>query len=407
MQSTRFLGRYSAPHVFTLVIISGLGALAMNLFLPSLPAISLYFNEDKAVVQLTISLYLFAVAFLQLFLGPFSDFFGRRPVVLFGISVFIIGTLVCIYAPNVETLLLGRALQAFSAAGQVIGRAAIRDMVSSGKAASMIGYVTMGMTLAPMVGPVVGGYLGELYGWQAPFWLLLSVGVLVFVITFADMGETRKVAAPNLTSQFLTYPILFRSRRFWGYSLTAMLCSGAFFSLLGGGPYVATEFFKLTPGQFGLFFMFISVGYMTGNFLSGKFAQNVGIGRMMIYGNFVLTAGIITAIIANMLFPANPLSFFLPLTCVGLGNGITLPSAHAGIVSTRPEIAGAASGLGGFLGLMGGGSLSMLAGIVLGPGSNPIPLLMLMLVTSLLAICSTQYVAHIDRVELAHHSTAD
>ena len=167
----------------------------MNIFLPSLPSISEHFNADKKIVQLTITLYLFATAFLQPILGPLSDYYGRRPIVLFGLIGFFVGTVICIFAPNIETLLIGRIVQATSAAGMVISRAIIRDIVGREKAASMIGYVTMGMAIAPMIGPTMGGYLDEFFGWQATFWLLLVFSVIVLYITWADLGETRKIAA--------------------------------------------------------------------------------------------------------------------------------------------------------------------------------------------------------------------
>ncbi len=400
MQSRNFLNRRTPPHILTLVLVTGLSALSMNIFLPSLPSISQNFGADKAVVQLAITLYLFAIALMQPILGPLSDYFGRRPVVLLGLYGFFAGTLVCIFAVNIEMLLIGRMIQALSAAGMVTSRAIVRDMVGREKSASMIGYVTMGMALAPMIGPALGGFLDEYYGWQSAFWLLFSFGLIVYVITWFDLGETRKSAASSLTSQFSCYPILLKSRRFWGYSLSASFCSGAFFSFLGGGPYVATQYLELAPSQFGLFFAFISVGYMAGNYISGLWSERLGITRMMTFGNFIMLAGIISAMLLLYYIGKNPYFFFAPLTLLGLGNGMTLPNANAGIVSVHPELAGAASGLGGFLQIAGGASFSILAGLVLGPLSNPLPLLMLMAIIAMMGIIAVMYVVYVDRLEL-------
>ncbi|MCF6320661.1 MAG: multidrug effflux MFS transporter [Rhizobiaceae bacterium] len=399
MSSRSFLNPRTPPHIVTLVLISGLSALTMNIFLPSLPSISIHFNEDKTVVQLAITLYLIAIAIMQPVLGPFSDYYGRRPVVLFGMFGFFVGTFITIYAPTIEVLLAGRMIQALCATGLVVSRAIIRDMVGREKSASMIGYVTMGMALAPMIGPVIGGFLDEYYGWQAPLWLLIFSGVIVFVIIWFDLGETRKTAAPNLTSQFANYPTLLSSRRFWGYSLSASFCSGAFFALLGGGPYVATQYYSLAPSQFGMYFAIIAVGYMAGNFISGRYSESFGITKMMIYGNIVVAAGIVIAIFLLIFVIKAPLSFFLPLIFLGIGNGMTLPNANAGIVSLHPRLAGAASGLGGFLQISIGALFSILAGFVLDAQSYPMPLLMLMLVVTLLGICATLYVVYIDNLE--------
>lgn len=399
MQRQSFLNRQSPPHIFTLVILVALSALSMNIFLPSLPSISEHFNEDKKVVQLTITLYLFATAFLQPILGPLSDFYGRRPVVLFGLIGFFIGTMICLLASNIEILLFGRMIQAMSAAGMVISRAIIRDIVGWEKAASMIGYVTMGMAIAPMIGPTIGGYLDEFFGWQATFWLLLVLAIIVFYITLFDLGETRKTAAPDLTSQFASYPILLRSRRFWGYSLTAAASAGTFYSILGGGPYVATQYFELTPSQFGMYFASISIGYMFGNYLSGRYAERLGISFLLIYGNVVAAIGVLLAFLLLMDGSKNALFFFLPICLVGVGNGMSLPSANAGIVSLHPSLAGAASGLGGFLQIVLGAGFSMLAGFVLGPLSNPAPMLVLMMAIAVLGICIASYVVYIDNQE--------
>ena len=399
MGAGSFLNRQSPPHIVTLVLVVALSALSMNIFLPSLPSISDYFNADKRVVQLTITLYLFATAFLQPILGPLSDYYGRRPVVLFGLIGFLVGTIVCIYAPNIEVLLIGRIIQATSAAGMVISRAIIRDMVGRDKAASMIGYVTMGMAIAPMIGPTIGGYLDEYFGWQAAFWLLFAFSIIVYIITWADLGETRKVAAPDLTSQFASYPVLLRSRRFWGYSLTAAASAGSFYAILGGGPYVATQYFELTPSQFGMYFAIISIGYMFGNYLSGRFAEQIGIAPLLIFGNVVVAMGVLLAFLLLVGGSKNALYFFLPISLVGVGNGMSLPSANAGIVSLHPSLAGAASGLGGFLQIVIGATLSMIAGFVLGPLSNPAPMLILMMAIAILGICFAYYVVYIDKQE--------
>src|SRR5690554_911819 len=190
MKPARFLDRTTPPHLFTLVLATATGALTMNIFLPSLPAIAGHYQADYAVVQLIVSLYLAATGTLQLFIGPASDRFGRRPVMLACFTVFILGSVAALFAPTIETLLAARILQAFSASGMVLSRAIVRDTVSTDEAASRIGYITMGMSVVPMIGPFVGGLLDEYYGWQASFLLILMFGTLAFAIIYLDLGET-------------------------------------------------------------------------------------------------------------------------------------------------------------------------------------------------------------------------
>jgi DHA1 family bicyclomycin/chloramphenicol resistance-like MFS transporter len=392
-------GQVAAPHLVTLVMAAAMGSLAMNIFLPSLPGMAHHFGSDYAVMQLAVSLYLAATALLQLFIGPASDRFGRRPVMLTCFAIFLVGTLAAVYAPTVEALLACRLLQAFSSAGMVISRAVVRDTVGTAEAASQIGYITMGMSVVPMIGPMIGGFLDELYGWQATFWLTLAFGVVAFVIVVADLGETNRNRSESLAAQFRAYPQLFGSPRFWGYSLTAAFTTGAFFAFIGGGPYVASEMLYLTPSQYGFYFGIISLGYMFGNFLSGRYAGRVGINRMMLSGNIVGAAGMLLAIGLFGTGVHHPLSLFGPVFFTGVGNGLTLPSANAGIVSVKPHLAGSASGLGGALQIGGGAALSVLAGALLTPQTGPFPLLWVMLLSSAAAALSTFYVIHVARRE--------
>lgn len=395
--STSFLDRTTPPHIVTLVLATATGALAMNVFLPSLPGIARYFDADYAVVQLAVSLYLAATAVLQLIIGPASDRFGRRPVMLGCFGIFLVASLATIYAPTIEFMLAARVLQAFSAAGMVLSRAIVRDTVNTDEAASKMGYITMGMAAVPMVGPAIGGILDELYGWQAAFLLTLGFGIVAFVVVYLDLGETNRNKSSSMLAQVRAYPELARSRRFWGYVLTAAFTSGTFFAFLGGGPYVATEMLGLRPSQYGYYFAIISVGYMFGNFLSGRFSRRFGINAMMFAGCVVASCG---AIAALGIFGAgyfHALSLFGPTVLVGVGNGMTLPNANAGIVSVRPHLAGSASGLGGSMQIGGGAVLAMMCGILLSPHTGPWPLLWMMLLSTLGAIGASLYVMRIAR----------
>jgi len=395
--SNRLFNRATPPHPVTLVLATASSALTMNVFLPSLPGMAKHFDTDYAVVQLAVSLYLVVTALLQTVIGPASDRFGRRPVMLACFAVFVVGSLAAIYAPTIEVLLACRLLQASSAGGMVLSRAAIRDTVDTAEAASMIGYVTMGMSVVPMIGPMIGGFLDELYGWQATFLLMLSFGIVALAVIYLDFGETNHHRAASLGEQFRSYPELLSSRRFWGYTATAAFTSGAFFAFIGGGPYVASEMLKLSPSQYGFYFGILSVGYMLGNFISGRFSRRIGINRMMFLGNVVAVLGMALAIALFALGYTHPLSLFGTAFFTGVGNGITLPNANAGMVSVRPHLAGSASGLGGALQTGGGAVLSVAATAVLSPESGPYPLLWVMLLSSAAAVVATLYVMYVER----------
>ncbi len=387
--SNRLFNRTTPPHIVTLVLATASSALTMNVFLPSLPGMAKHFNTDYAVMQLAVTLYLLSTAVLQVFFGPASDRFGRRPVMLACFVVFILGTIGALAAPDVGTLLACRLLQAFSAAGMVLARAIVRDTVGMAAAASKMGYITMGMALVPMVAPFIGGLVDEIYGWQATFVVALLFGLVAFGFIYFDLGETNHSPSSSFAAQFRSYPELLRSGHFWGYAAIAAFTSGTFFAFVGGGPYVATEMLGLSPSGYGMYFAFVSLGYMGGNFASGRYSTRAGIVRMMMLGSIIATFGMLFPIVLFAAGLMHPISLFGPAIFIGLGNGMTLPNANAGLVSVKPELAGTASGLGGALQMGGGALLSFAGGAFLTPTSGPYPLLIVMLVSTVLALAAT------------------
>ena len=232
----KFLNRRTPPHISTLILMTGLAALALNIFLPSLPNMTTYFDVPYRLMQLSVALYLAVNAVLQILIGPISDKLGRRPVILAGMAIFVVASIGCALAETAGVFLAFRMMQAGIVVAMVLSRAIVRDMVPQDRAASMIGYVTMGMAVVPMLGPILGGILEQAFGWQANFWALAAIGALIMVLTWADLGETAAGSGLSLGQQFREYPALCRSLRFWGYAGAAALSSGAFFAYLGGAP---------------------------------------------------------------------------------------------------------------------------------------------------------------------------
>lgn len=368
----------TAPHLLTLVALSGVSALSMNVFLPSLPGMARDFEVDYGFMQLSVSAYIGATAVLQLLGGPISDRYGRRPVVIWGLVIFLLATIGTLIAPNATVFLMFRMLQSVVSVCILVPRAVIRDLYDGDRAASMLGYVTMGMAVVPMMAPVFGGVLDEWFGWQANFAVMGLLGLGVLILSWRDMGETVRGGGMPMRQQMRNYPILARSQRFWGYCLAATLASGAFFAYLGGAPFVGDQVFGLTPAQVGYWFAAPSVGYLLGNFLSGRYSARIGLNRMILWGALVCLLALVLALVIDLLGMLVPLAFFGAIAVMGFGNGMVLPNANAGLMGVRPELAGTASGLGGALAVGGGAALSALAGALLQPGSGAGPLLVIM-----------------------------
>jgi DHA1 family bicyclomycin/chloramphenicol resistance-like MFS transporter len=376
----------------TLILITGISALNMSIFLPSLAAMTAYFDTEYAVMQVSLSGYLAATAVLQIFVGPLSDRFGRRPIVIGSLLIFVIATLGALFSTTVEAFLFFRILQAAIATCMVLGRAIVRDIVPDAQAASMIGYVTMGMALVPMVGPMIGGALEQAFDWHATFVFLVLAGIGTLALVYYDLGETLAKGGMGFRAQVRSYPELFRSPRFWGYVMCAAFASGAFFALLGGASFVGTTIFGLSPVWNGIALGAPAVGYAMGNFLSGRFSVRLGINKMALIGTGITIAGLGTSVLLTLAGLIHPLVFFGFCSFLGLGNGLILPNVMAGSISVRPHLAGTASGLGGAIMIGGGAALSQVAGSILTVESGTLPLQLIMLGTSMMAFLSVVFV---------------
>ncbi|MTH36221.1 Bcr/CflA family efflux MFS transporter [Paracoccus limosus] len=380
------------PSLFTLVAITGTGALAMNIFLPSLPDMARHFGVEYGVMQLAVSAFLAVSALLQLLCGPVSDRFGRRPVILGAFAIFVLATIGTLLAPTAGWFLAFRLTQAVVTTGFVLSRAVIRDMVPAERAASMIGYATMGMSLVPMIAPTLGGILDEIFGWRASFVTMGVLGSIVLLLCWFGLGETARGGGVPLRQQIATYPLLARSQRFWGYALAATRSAGAFYAYLGGAPFVGRQILHLSASEVGYWFAAPSVGYALGNFLSARFSTRFGMNRMMLAGAVICTLPLIMALLADLGGTRTPLVFFGSVAFMGLGNGMLLPNANAGMMSVRPELAGTASGLGGAMAVSGGAALAALAASFLHQDRGAAPLLAIMAGVSAGSILCTLWV---------------
>ncbi|WP_209000075.1 multidrug effflux MFS transporter [Pannonibacter tanglangensis] len=391
------------PSMAILVAISTVNPLAMNIYLPSLAGMIAAFNATSAEVQLTMSLYLAAVGVAQIFLGPISDRYGRRPVVVGGMAVFVVGTVICLLAPDITTLIIGRIIQALGGCtGLVLGRAIVRDLYERDQAASMIGYVTMGMAVGPMFAPALGGALDGRFGWQGGFYLLLALGIVVLVAAWYDLHETHHTRSrgQGIGGLVASYRTLGATPAFWAYAATAMFTSAVYFAFLGGAPFIAAAVLGMTPLGMGLYFMLVAAGYIVGNGLSGRYAQRIGVIRMITIGSLMpLVAVVLTGTLFGLGI-VHPLSLFLPMLIVGLGNGLCLPSAIAGAVSVRPDLAGAASGLAGSMQIGLGAVSSALVAFLLSEEMYPAttwPLVLVMAVCVVMTLVSVAAAAAVER----------
>lgn len=371
----------SPPKLTTLVLLTAFSTLSLNMFVPSLANIAAGLRADYALVNLSISGFLAVTAVLQVVLGPLSDRYGRRLVLLVALTVFVVASVGCLLAQDVWTFLAFRLLQGAVIAGSALSPAIVRDTAPAQRAASLIGYIAMAMAAAPMLAPVLGGGLDELFGWRANFAAFAIGGGLLLVLCWVDLGETNAAPAATFAQQLRVYPELLRSPRFWGYALCTSLSAGSFFAFLSGAPLVAHAVLDLSPATLGICLGSITGGFAFGSFLSGRIAARHELTTMMLAGRVVACLGLSVGLVLLLAGVVNVFTIFGATLFVGIGNGLTAPSGKVGAMSVRPRLAGSAAGLSGALTVAIGAVLTSLTGVVL-PVENPAPMLIVVMLAS-------------------------
>lgn len=384
------------PRMITLILLAAISVLSLNMFLPSLTHMAADFDVDYALINLSVAGYLAVTAVLQVVMGPVSDRFGRRPVLLASLVVFTVASLGCLWATNIWIFLGFRMLQGAVVSAMALSRAVVRDMFSAQEAAGVLGTITMVMAVAPMLGPSFGGLLDQWFGWRASFAAFAVMGGALGLLVWADLGETNLDPSETFAKQFRSYPELLRSRRFWGYAMCLAFSIGAFYSFIGGMALVAEAEFDLSTAQVGIGMGSITGGFAFGNFLSSRLSRRYALSTMMILGRLSACVGLVGGLILLAFDVVGVFTYFGAVIFVGIGNGLTLPACTVGAMSVRPRLAGSAAGLSGALMVAGGAVLTSITGSVLTPENGAWLLLVIMLVSAFLGLLAAYYVRWID-----------
>jgi len=371
-----------------LMAMTAIGPATLNIMVPALPGLIERLGTDAATAQLTLSLYLLSLASAQLVLGPLSDRFGRRPVVLAGLALSVTASFAALFAGSTGALIGARILQATGAStGIVIGRAIIRDLYDRDRAAGMIGLVTTAMVIAPMVAPMIGGLLDTAFGWEAIFLFIALASGAVLLWAVMALPETR-------VSQVVTTPrvlagewrALLSTSKFYAYVFAGALGSAPYFTFLGGGPHVVITLMGRSSAEYGMWFALSSFGYMSGNFTVSRLAHRFGLDALIFAG---IGCEFVGACISALLFITHPAGgpeiVFLPQFLISYGNGLLLPNCIAGAVSVRPQAAGSASGLTGFTQMATGAACTQIVSLLLAASTDALPMAWMMLVVIMTA----------------------
>ncbi len=364
----------TAPHLVTLVLLTALTVLTLNMFLPALPAMQDAFGVSEQKIGLAISLYMAAAAVLQLILGPLSDRIGRRPVILAMLGIYVVASVLCLLATDITVFLIARTVQAVAVGGGILSSAIVRDLYEGRRAAAKLSLIASAMAVAPMLAPMIGGAMEVAFGWTSIFMAYAILGAALLIWCWHDLGETKVsggIATPGI-SELLISPL------FWSYVGVQALGVGVFYIFLTGAPFVMVDAFGLGSAQTGVVLGSTTAGFLVGAGVSARMVERLGEMRLILFGRALPVLGIGAAWVYFTLDGAALWPLLCATLCVGFGNGLSIPSAAAGALSVQPELAGSASGLSGAVVLALGAGLTAIATAVVGAETTPATLLAVM-----------------------------
>src|SRR5882762_2487687 len=336
-----------APSLVLLSAVTALAFCALHMVVPALPLLVPAFDDSPARVQLVLTLYLAGIAAGQLVYGPMSDRFGRRPVLIAGLALFLAGTALCVFAWSLPVLILGRTFEALGGcAGMVLGRAVVRDIYDRERSASALATIMMVMSLAPSLAPAIGAYLAQWGGWRADFVLLGMIGAAVLILTVSRLEETHAPTPVNFVGMIRSFLLLFRTPAFLSFGFATAFTSASWFTFLAAAPYLLSEPLHEPPSTYGLMILLPMAGYILGNAGVVRLSVLLGSARLFISGLALsLASGVMLAVWG--LGDLTPWALFVPMAISSIGNGMSQPPGIvAGLSGDRRSVGGAWGGVG-------------------------------------------------------------
>lgn len=335
-----------------IVLISALvmlGPFANNIMVPSLPSVASDLKVTFSEAQLILSVFMTGFAAGQLFVGPMSDRFGRKPVLIFSLSLFVIASGLCAVAPNLAMLSVARLLQALGASASMsVGRAIVRDSFPPDRMAQVYAYVGTALAIGPIIGPIFGGLIEVGAGWRAIFVFVGGFGVLMLISVLTLLRETNSQLMPDAASPaklVANYAALLTDRTFMGYVSCNMICYGGIFAFTSCSAYVLIGLLNVSPDTFGALYAITVGAYGVGTLVASQFTRRLGVNRMIVFGGLVMTISGEIMVILPLLGYFNIWTVILPFAGFAFGTGFVFPSGQAGSISPFPRMAGAASSM--------------------------------------------------------------
>ncbi len=372
-----------------LVVMTGIAPISLYMLVPTLPVLARTFDSSISLAQMTVSLYMVGIACSQIVMGPLSDKFGRRPVLLAGMSLMVAASAACVFAENLPQLIAARFFQALGgASGMVISRAIVRDLYARDQISARLSLVIAVMMIAQMLSPLTGGLLDLAFGWRAIFCLITTASLATVIAIAVLLPETRRVRAAGngFRGDIRT---LFTDRAFVGYLLCQVLASQIIFAFAAGGPYIVVTQMGRNSAEYGAWFATTGFAFLIGNVLCVRFAPRHRLEKLIWFGLALQLFGSLLNLVWSVTgLNQMPLWLFGTQMIVMVANAFVLSNAVAGAISVRPDAAGTASGALGFLQQGVGALMSQLGAYLGGHFMTTLPLTSCVLVLSLACAAS-------------------
>ncbi|AUH73793.1 multidrug effflux MFS transporter [Legionella sainthelensi] len=318
-------------------------------YVPSLPAITKVFNTNEASIQLTLSLFMLGLSISHVFYGPLSDKIGRKPPLMFGVGLSILGSLCCYLAPTVFVLIMGRFIQGFGigCCGSV-GRSLVRDLFTDRVLSKIGSYVGIVSVFIMVASPVLGGYIQEHFGWRSNFLCLFVFGIVIWLFALLTLPETNKNLNPEATKIRVmrdNYFTLLRSKVFLGYALCACFACAGLLAYLAIAPFLFQDALGLSPIEFGQLTIFIAGAICVSGIINSQMVMGKGVSHMVFIGIIFMIIGGLAMLFLAFLGMKNVLSIMIPVSFFSMGVGFTFINAFAGAFHPFPHMAGTVGAL--------------------------------------------------------------
>jgi DHA1 family bicyclomycin/chloramphenicol resistance-like MFS transporter len=392
----------STEHRYTLALLlalTGTSAFSLQFFVPAMPDLVGIFETTPAMVQLTLTLFMLTYGIFQAVYGPLSDRFGRKPVLLVAIVIYVAGSFLGAAASSIEMVIVARALQAVgAAAGFVLVPAIARDVYGHGGAPRAMSYISMTNGFISAAGPLIGGLIHQYAGWRYGLLATGTLGVSMLVMTALYLKESGVVVRQRIAFAPILrgYVSLARKRGFLGYVLAVVSVNGVFYAFLAGAAFVAIDTLGVSPSGFGLFMIPAVVFFMTASFFSDRLAARIGTTRVILIGTLFTTAGAVGLLVVSLAGHQSVAALLIASAFMGFGNGQVLPSCIAEAVSFDPKLAGTASAWIGVSQMVVAALASQVYGFI--HDGTTVPVALLMTILAGCALLSLVPIAQRDRV---------